>query len=54
MLVDDCIVNPVFTKKDDFLKVEYDFTFCETKIRTLSFSKYRNSARVEISLKENN
>lgn len=54
MLVDDCIVNPVFTKKEDFLKVEYDFTFCETKIRTLSFSKYRNSARVEITLKENN
>ena len=53
MLVEDCVVNPVFTKRDDFLKVEYDFTFCETKIRTLSFSKYRESARVEITLKEN-
>jgi hypothetical protein len=53
MLVEDCIVNPVFTKKDDFLKVEYDFTFCKTKIRTLSFSKYRESVRVEITLKEN-
>ena len=53
MLVEDCIVNPVFTKRDDFLKVEYDFTFCDTKIRTLSFSKYRESARVEITLKEN-
>jgi|APCry1669189034_1035192.scaffolds.fasta_scaffold00031_34 hypothetical protein len=53
MLVEDCVVNPVFTKRDDFLKVEYDFTFCQTKIRTLSFSKYRESARVEITLKEN-
>lgn len=53
MLVEDCVVNPVFTKKEDFLKVEYDFTFCQTKIRTLSFSKYRESARVEITLKEN-
>ena len=54
IFVDDCEVHPVFIRKDEFLKVEYDFTFCETKIRTLSFSKYRNSARVEISLKENN
>ena len=54
MLVDDCIVNPIFTKKVDFLKVEYDFTFCQTKIRTLSFSKYKDSARVEITLKKSN
>jgi hypothetical protein len=54
MLVEDCIVNPIFTKKVDFLKVEYDFTFCQTKIRTLSFSKYKDSARVEITLKEKN
>ena len=24
--------------KEDFLKVEYDFSFCDTVIRTLSFS----------------
>jgi hypothetical protein len=52
MLVEDCQVFPVFTKKEDFLKVEYDFTFCNTKIRTLSFSKYMESARVELTLKE--
>jgi hypothetical protein len=52
MLVEDCIVNPIFTKKEDFLKVEYDFTFCVTKIRTLSFSKYKDSARFEITLKD--
>ena len=54
MLVDDCVVNPIFTKKVDFLKVEYDFSFCQTKIRTLSFSKYKDSARVEITLKDRN
>lgn len=52
MLVEDCEVHPVFTKKEGFLKVEYDFTFCDTLIRTLSFSKYLDSARVEITLKE--
>jgi len=43
---------PVFTKKEDFLKIEYDFTFCETSIRTLSFSKYKDAARIEITLKD--
>ena len=54
MLVEDCIVNPIFTKKLDFLKVEYDFSLCETKVRTLSFSKYKDSARIELTLKERN
>lgn len=52
MMVEECEVFPVFTKKEDFLKVEYDFTFCDTKIRTLSFSKYKESARVEVTLKD--
>ena len=52
MVVEDCEVFPVFTKKEEFLKVEYDFTFCDTKIRTLSFSKYKESARVELTLKD--
>jgi hypothetical protein len=52
MLVEDCEVFPVFTKKEDFLKVEYDFSFCETSIRTLSFSKYLDAVRIEITLKE--
>ena len=52
MLVEDCEVHPVFVRKEDFLKVEYDFTFCDTQIRTLSFSKYKDSSRVEITLKQ--
>lgn len=52
ILVEECEVFPVFTKKEDFLKIEYDFTFCETSIRTLSFSKYKDAARIEITLKD--
>lgn len=52
MLVEDCEVFPVFTKKDDYLKVEYDFTLCETTIRTLSFSKYLEAVRIELTLKD--
>lgn len=51
MLVEDCMVHPVFIKKDDYLKVEYNFSFCETKIRMLSFSKYKDSVRIELILK---
>jgi hypothetical protein len=42
----------VFSKKEDFLKIEYDFTLCQTIIRTLSFSKYKDAARIEITLKD--
>lgn len=52
MLVEECEVFPVFTKKEDFLKVEYDFTLCDTQIRTLSFSKYLDAARIELTLKD--
>jgi hypothetical protein len=52
MLVEDCEVFPVFTKKDDYLKVEYDFTLCDTTIRTLSFSKYLDAVRIELTLKD--
>jgi hypothetical protein len=50
--VQTCKVFPVFTKKPDFQKVEYDFTNCDTEIRTLSFSKYKDAARVEMTLKK--
>lgn len=50
--VQSCKVFPVFTKKPDFQKVEYDFTNCNTEIRTLSFSKYKDAARVEMTLKK--
>lgn len=54
LYVDDCVVYPVFTKKADYLRVEYDFIFCETKIRTLSFSKYIDAVRIEFTLKDRN
>lgn len=50
--VNECRVNPVFTKKADFHKVEYDFTNCDTELRTLSFSRYKDAARMEITLKK--
>jgi hypothetical protein len=50
---DECQVIPIFIKKPDSLRVEYDFTLCETKIRTLALSIYRETARFEITLKDN-
>ena len=50
--VDECEVHPVFLRKDEFLKVEYDLTLCNTKIRTLSFSMFRDAARVEMTMKD--
>ena len=52
ILVEECEVFPVFSKKEDFLKIEYDFTLCQTIIRTLSFSKYKDAGRIEITLKD--
>ena len=50
--VRECEVIPAFTKKPDYLKVEYDFTLCDTKLRTLSFSIYKGAARIEMTLKK--
>jgi len=52
LFVNECEVHPVFTRKEDFLKVEYDFTLCDTKIRTLSCSMFRDAARIEVTLKD--
>ena len=52
ILVEECEVFPVFSKKEDFLKIEYDFTLCQNIIRTLSFSKYKDAGRIEITLKD--
>jgi hypothetical protein len=51
VIVDGCEVHPVFTKKPDFLKVEYDFSLCNTQIRTLSCSIYKDAGRIEVTLK---
>jgi len=49
--VNECVVHPIFVKKPEELKVQYDFTLCDTQIRILSFSIYKDSGRIEITLK---
>jgi hypothetical protein len=44
-------VFPIFTNKDDLLKVEYDLSLCDTKLRTISVSTYKGETRVGITLK---
>jgi hypothetical protein len=51
--VGDCEVFPIFTNKDDLMKVEYDLSLCETKLRTLSVSTYKGETRMGITLKPN-
>jgi len=51
LFVNDCEGFPVFVKKGDILRVEYDFTLCDTKIRQLSLSLYNESMRLEMTLK---
>jgi len=52
VVVDGCRVLPVFTKKDKLTKVEYDFSLCNTNIRTLSFSTFLDATRIEVTLKK--
>lgn len=49
--VNGCVVHPVFSKKTEEFKVQYDFTLCDTKIRTLSFSIFKDAGRIEMTLK---
>jgi hypothetical protein len=49
--VGDCEVFPIFTNKDDLLRVEYDLSLCETKLRTISVSTFKGETRVGITLK---
>lgn len=51
LYVDDCLVHPVFIKKTEELKVQYDFTLCNTRIRLLTLSIYKDAGRIEMSLK---
>ena len=51
IFVKECEVHPTFLKKNDSFKVEYDFTLCDTKIRTLAFSTFKDSARIEMTIK---
>lgn len=50
--VNETLVNPVFVKKGDMQRVEYDFTLTPIKIRTLAFSQLGQAMRIEITLKQ--
>lgn len=51
LFVNECEVLPVFVKKGDVLRIEYDFTLCNTRVRQLSLSLYKESMRLEMTLK---
>lgn len=50
--VGDCKVFPIFSKKPNYQKVEYDFSNCDIEIRTLSFSIFMDAGRIEMTLKK--
>jgi len=50
--VNDCEVFPSFIKKQAVMKVEYDFSLCNTNIRLLVLSMLGDSLRIEIRLKK--
>jgi hypothetical protein len=52
LYVNDCEVHPVFVKKPEYFKIEYDFSLCDIKIRTLSLYLYNNVLRFDFSLKD--
>ena len=52
LYVNSCEVHPVFTRKAEYMKLEYDFSLCETKIRLLSVYMYSNVIRIDFSLKD--
>jgi hypothetical protein len=49
--VEDCVVHPVFSKKSSHLSLFYDFSLCNIDIRTLSFTLYGDTARIDFTLK---
>jgi len=49
---DDCEIHPTFTKNPQFMKIEYDLSLCESKLRTLSVYLYPSVVRLEFSFKE--
>jgi len=51
LYIGDCIIHPTFVKKAEELRVQYDMTLCETKLRTLAFSIFKDAGRIEITLK---
>lgn len=51
IIVDGETVHPVFVKNHNELKVQYDLTLCNTKLRLLTFSIYKDACRLEFMLK---
>lgn len=51
IVVEGETVHPIFIKNFNELKVQYDFTLCNTKLRLLTFSIYKDACRVEFMLK---
>lgn len=50
--VNGCLVYPLFAKKENHIKVEYDFTLCDTSVKMLTFYQYTNkNFRIDISMK---
>jgi hypothetical protein len=46
-------VFPIFTRREDFFKVEYDFSDIKSiKFKKISFSKFVNANRIEFILKD--
>ena len=52
LYVSNCRVDPIFIKKPEYLRVEYDMTLCDTKLKSLSLSIYKKTAKIEYTLKE--
>jgi hypothetical protein len=50
--IDGCDVYPIFHRRNDTLRVEYDMMLCDTQIRSISFSIYLDAHRIEITLKD--
>ena len=51
--VDGCEVFPTFIKKQAVMKIEYDFSLCQTNLRLLILSTLGDSLRIEVRLKQN-
>lgn len=49
--VEENAVHPIFIKNANELKVQYDFTLCNTKVRLLTLSRFKDAWRIEVMLK---
>lgn len=52
LTVSGVAVHPSFLKKPEELRVSYDLSLCDTRIRTISFGVFKDAARVEVTFKD--